>query len=123
MTVKTLTILVIVILGYASSTWLLFGAVHPCEILIVRQKDHHNRLAEKHHQADLELLKEVAHKTFPAKDYERFVKNLEEYSNVSLREENQKQLVLVELRQKIREMTPAQCAWQAVIWPPPVSAH
>ena len=118
MTYKALILAIVVILGYVSSTWFVFGAVHPCEILVVRQKDHHLELAERHYRTDLESLKEVARKSFHPKEYDQFARNLEEYSNVSLREENQNRSVLTALRQAVREMTPAQCAWQALIWRP-----
>ena len=121
MTFKALILAMVVILGYVSSTWFVFGAVHPCEILVVRQKDHHLELAERHYRTDVESLKGLARKSFPRKDYERFAQNLEEYSNVSLREANQNRSVLIELRQKVREMTPAQCAWQALTWRPPAA--
>ena len=116
MTIKTLIILTAVVLGYVSSTWLRFGTAHPCEILVVRQKDHAIEAAEKHHLADLESIKELGRNALPKENYVRLVQSLDEYSNASLRGENQSQLVMAGLRQKTREMTTAQCAWQAITW-------
>jgi hypothetical protein len=118
MMIKTLVILAAIVFGYTSSTWFVFGAVHPCDILIARQKDHEMNIAERHHREELESLKQVARTAFPKERYEKFVENLEEYSGVSLREANQERSVVINLRQKTREMTPAQCAWKAVTWRP-----
>lgn len=46
MTVKSFVTIVFLIGFYFGSTWFFFGSSHPCEILIVRQKDHHIELAE-----------------------------------------------------------------------------
>ena len=119
MTVKTLAIIFSIALAYFGATWFFYGSAHPCEILVVRQKDHHIKLAEKDHREDLESWKKLARKALPAKDYDRFVRNVEEYSNVSVREENLQRSVLVELRQKVKEMTPAQCARLAITWKSP----
>lgn len=116
MTFKTCLVIVSVISFYVGSTWFFFGSSHPCEILIVRQKQHYIGLAEKRDQEDLASWREIARKALPEKDYVRFVSNIEEYSNTSGRQEMVKQSALQGLRQKIREMTPAQCAWQAMAW-------
>jgi hypothetical protein len=121
-TIKTLVVLAAIVFGYTSSTWFLFGALHPCEILIVRQKDHEMKIAERRHQEELESLKEVARTAFPKERYAKFVENLEEYSGASLREANQERSVVINLRQKTREMTPAQCTWEAVTWRPSKAA-
>jgi len=112
-TIRALLILASVIFGYFSSTWMLFGAVHPCEILLTRQKDHAIQVAQKHHIEELEAMKELAGKTFPKENYGQVVQILDEYSNASWRLEEQKQSVLSSLRQEIRKLTTAQCAWQA----------
>ena len=116
MTIKTLAVLAAIVFGYTSSTWFFFGAVHPCEILMVRQKDHEMSIAERHYQEELESLKEFARTSFHKERYAKFVENLDEYSGVSLRQANQQRSVLTSLRQKTQEMTPAQCAWKAVTW-------
>lgn len=113
MTIRSLLIIASIIFGYFSSTWMLFGAVRPCEILVMRQKDHAIQVAQKHHLEELDAMKEVAGKRFPKENYAQFVQNLDEYSNASWRIENQKQSVLSGLRQEIRKLTTAQCAWQA----------
>ena len=118
MTVKTLIVLLVLVLGYIATTLTLFGAVDPCDILVVRQEDHEIAAAEKQHMEDIESLKKMASKTLPKENYARFVQNLDEYSNASLRAANQKQSVITALRQKTRDMTTAQCAWQAITWQP-----
>jgi hypothetical protein len=80
MSIRTLIIVLSVITGYLTSTWFVFGSPHPCEILLARQKDHHIRVAERAHQEDLQSWQEMARKVLPAKDYERFVRNIQEYS-------------------------------------------
>jgi hypothetical protein len=118
-TVRTFVVIVSLIAAYFASTWFYFGSSHPCEILVARQKDHHIDLAEKHHQEDLESWREMARKALPPKDYERFVRNIQEYSSATGREENLQRSIVKDLRQKLSEMTPAQCAWQAMAWQAP----
>lgn len=118
MTVKSLILLVTLFLGYASITWFKFGAVKPCEILFVREGEQQLKLAEKYYQQDLEALKEFALKALPAKERDSFVRNLEEYSRLSVREESQRQAVLSELRQRIDKMTTFECAHYAFTWSP-----
>jgi hypothetical protein len=62
---------------------------------------------------------EIARKVLPAQDYERFVRNIEEYSSALGRQENLQRSVVKELRQSVGEITPAQCAWRAMTWQPP----
>ena len=119
MTVKSLLIILLFGVAYVASTLFYFGSANPCEILVVRQKDHRIGVAEKLHQADLQSWKEMARTVLPAKDYSRFVHNIEEFSNSPARQENLQRTVMIELRQKFREMTLAQCAWQAVTWHQP----
>jgi hypothetical protein len=119
MTVRSYLIIFLLGVAYVASTWFYFGSAHPCEILVVRQKDHHTDVAEKLHREDLQSWKDMARNALPAKDYDRFVRNIEDYSNSPIREENLQRSVLIGLRQKFREITPAQCAWQAVTWQPP----
>ena len=119
MTVKTIMIILSLGAAYFSSTWFYFGSSHPCEILVARQKDHHIHVAEKLHQEDLQSWKDMARKALPAKDYDRFVSNIEDYSSSAVREENLQRSVIIGLRQKFREITPAQCAWGAMTWQPP----
>ena len=122
MTVRTFVFIVSLSAAYFGSTWFYFGSSHPCEILIARQKDHHINVAEKHHQEELQSWQEMARKALPAKDYERFVRNIQEYSSAFGREELSQRSVVKELRQKVSEITPAQCALQAMTWqPPPLS--
>ena len=119
MTVRTLVIIVSLSAAYFGSTWLYFGVSHPCEILIARQKDHQFDVAEKHHQEDIRSWKEMARKALPAKDYERFARNIQEYSSTPGRKELLRRSVVKELRQKASEITPARCALQAMAWQPP----
>ena len=121
MTFKSLIIIFSAITGYLTFTWFGFGSPHPCEILLIRQKDHHMRLAERRHQEDLQSLRETAGKALPATDYERFVRDMEEYSTSSARGESLHTSVVKELRQKFDDMAPAQCAWLAVTWRPPAA--
>ena len=92
---------------------MLFGAVHPCEILLTRQKHHAIQIAQKHHLEELHAMKELAGKTFRKENYGQVVQILDEDSNASWRLEDQKQSLLSSLRQEIRKLTTAQCAWQA----------
>jgi hypothetical protein len=120
MNLKSMVAAVFVIGLYFGSTWFFFGSSHPCEILIVRQKDHHIAVAERHHREDVESWQDFARKAFPARDYDRFANNVEEYSNASGRVENIRRSVVLGLRAKVGELTPAQCAWQAITWDSPV---
>ena len=119
MTIKSLVFIAALVLSYVSMAWLWFGAIHPCEILIVRQKQHHIELAKKHTMEDLEDLKTIARKTLPPKDYDRFVSHLGEYSDVTAHEYDVTHAAVLDLRRKISRMTPAQCAWQAATWRAP----
>ena len=116
MKVKTFVIILSLSAAYFGSTWFFFGSSHPCEILVARQKDQHIYLAEKHHQEDMQSWQELGRKILVPKDYERFAHNIEEYTSTVMREENLRQSAVVELRQKLSEMTPAQCAWEAITW-------
>ena len=116
MNLKTLLTTVFVVGVYFGSTWFFYGSSHPCEILIVRQRDHYMALAEKHHREDVESWQQYAKKTFADQEYGRFTSNVEEYSNASGRQENVDSSVMAKLREKVRKMTPAQCAWQAITW-------
>src|SRR5688500_807230 len=119
MTAKNFLIIPLLGVVYLASTWFYFGSPHPCEIWVARQKDHHIGIAEKLHQEDLQSWKDMARKALPAKDYDRFVSNIEDYSSSAVREENLQRSVIIGLRQKFREITPAQCAWGAMTWQPP----
>jgi hypothetical protein len=44
-----------------------FGAVHPCEILVMRQKDHAIQVARKHQLEELQAMKELVAKTLPTR--------------------------------------------------------
>jgi hypothetical protein len=119
MTIKTLAIILFLSAAYFGSTWFYFGSSHPCEILVMRQKDYNIEVAERLHREDLQSWKDLARKALPAQDYDRFLRNIEEFSSSPVREENLQRSVMTGLRQKAREITPAQCAWQAVTWQPP----
>jgi hypothetical protein len=119
MTIKTLVIILSLSAAYFGSTWFYFGSSHPCEILVMRQKDYNIEVAERLHREDLQSWKDLARKALPAQDYDRFLRNIEEFSSSPVREENLQRSVMTGLRQKAREITPAQCAWQAVTWQPP----
>jgi hypothetical protein len=103
----------------AASRWFFFGSSHPCEILIVRQKDYHVQVAERHHRDDVESLQEFARNVLVKEDYQHFARNMEDYSNLSGRRDNMQHAVFTELREKVSRMTPAQCAWQAITWHSP----
>jgi len=119
MTIRTLAIILFLSAAYFGSTWFYFGSSHPCEILVMRQKDYNIEVAERLHREDLQSWKDLARKALPAQDYDRFLRNIEEFSSSPVREENLQRSVMTGLRQKAREITPAQCAWQAVTWQPP----
>jgi len=121
MNFKTSLVIVTLIAFYFGSTWFFFGSSHPCEILIVRQKQHYIEMVEKRDREDLESWQEIARKVLPEKDYVRFVSNIEEYSGTTGRQEIIRQRAAEGLRQKTREMTPAQCAWQALTWNAPAT--
>ncbi len=119
MTFKTVIIIFLLSGAYFGSTWFYFGSSHPCEILVARQRDYHIDVAEKLHREDLQSWKDLARKALAARDYDRFVRNIEEYSNSPVRGEDLQRSVIAGLRQKLRQITPAQCAWEAVTWQPP----
>lgn len=119
MTAKNFLIIPLLGVVYLASTWFYFGSPHPCEIWVARQKDHHIGVAEKLHQEELQSWKDMARKALPAKDHDRFIRNIEDYSNSPIVKENLQRDVIIELRQNVEERTPAQCAWQAVTWQPP----
>ena len=119
MTGKTVLMTLSVSVVYFASTWFYFGSSHPCEILVARQKDYQIDVAETRHQEDLKSWQEMARQVLPTKDYERFVRNIEEYSSALARRENLQRSVVKELRQSVREITPAQCAWRAMTWQAP----
>jgi len=116
MTLKTILTSVFLLCVYFGSTWFVYGTSHPCGILVVRQKDHYIALAERHHREDVESWQQYARKAFAERDYDRFASNVEEYSNASGRQENVQLSVMMMLRDQVREMTPAQCAWRALTW-------
>ena len=121
MTIRAFVIIFALITTYFGSTWFYFGSAHPCEILLARQKDYRIDIAEKHDQEDIQSWKELARSALPAKDYERFVSNIQEYANASWHEENVQRSAIRELRQTLKDMTPAQCALQAITWEPPAA--
>jgi len=119
MTLKSFLIIVLAGVAYVATTWFYFGSTHPCEILVARQKDYQIDVAERHHREEIDSWQEMARKVLPANDYARFVRNIKEYSSALGRQENMKRSVVKELRESVREITPAQCAWQAMTWQPP----
>lgn len=121
MTIRAFVIILALFTTYFASTWFYFGSAHPCEILIARQKDYRIDIAEKHDQEDIQSWKALARSALPATDYERFVSNIQEYANASWHEENVQRSAIRELRQTLKDMTPAQCALQAITWEPPAA--
>lgn len=120
MSIKNLILVSFMISIYVSSTWSMFGSARPCEILVARQTDYHVSAAERKHQEDLRSLQELARAALPAKNYEGFVSNINEYENAFARKDNLRRTVIEELRRNVSALTTLQCGWQALTWDPPV---
>lgn len=116
MSIKNLILVSLSIAVYVSSTWSMFGSARPCEILVARQTDYHVSLAERKDQEELRSLQELARNALPAKNYEGFVRNVDEYANTFARRDNLRRSVVEELRRNVSTLTTLQCGWQALTW-------
>jgi hypothetical protein len=120
MSIKKLILVSFIIGVYVSSTWSMFGSARPCEILVARQTDYQVSVAERKHQEELRSLQELARTALPAKNYEGFVRNVDEYANTFARRDNLRRTVIEELRRSVSTLTTFQCGWQALTWDPPI---